>query len=48
MKILPEGKPSLDGLPLLKTKNNIIRRSPDHSGVQKLYITKYQVLFSKT
>jgi hypothetical protein len=25
---LPEGKPSLDGLPLLKTKKNIIGEEP--------------------
>ncbi len=48
MKIFPEGKPSLDGLLLLKTKNNIIRKSLDHSEVQKPYIIKYQVLLSKT
>ncbi len=48
MKILPEGKPSLDGLPLFKTKNNIIRKSLGHPEVQKLYIIKYLVLLSKT
>ncbi len=48
MKILPEGKPSLDGLTLLKTQNNIIRKSLGHPKVQKLYIIKYQVLLSKT
>ncbi len=37
MKILPEGKPSLDGLSLLKTKINIIRKSLGHPEVQKLY-----------
>jgi hypothetical protein len=37
MKILPEGKPSLDGLPLFKTKNNIIGKSLGHPEVQKLY-----------
>ncbi len=41
MKILPEGKSSLDGLPLLKTKSNIIRKSLGHQEVQKLYIIKY-------
>ncbi len=46
MKILPEGKPSLDGLPFLKTKNNIIRPSLGHPKVQKLYIIKYRVLLS--
>jgi hypothetical protein len=48
MKILPEGKPSLDGLPLLKAKNNIIKKSLGHPEVQKLYIRKYWVLLSKT
>ncbi len=48
MKILPEGKPCLDSLPLLKTKNNIIRKGLGHPEVQKLYIIKYQVLLSKT
>ncbi len=48
MKILPEGKPFLDGLPLLKTNNNIIRKSLGHPEVQKLYILKYRVLLSKT
>ena len=48
MKIFSEGKPSLDGLPLFKTKNNIIRKSLGHPEVQKLYIIKYQVLLSKT
>ncbi len=48
MKIFSEGKPSSDGLPLLKTKNNIIRKSLGHPEVQKLYIIKYRVLLSKT
>jgi hypothetical protein len=38
MRFFPEGKPSLDGLPLLKSKNNIIGKSLGHPGVQKLYI----------
>jgi hypothetical protein len=46
MKILPEGKPSLDGLLLLKAKNNIIRKSLGHPEVQKLYIIKYRVLLT--
>ena len=48
MKKISEGKPSSDGLPLLKTKNNIIRKSLGHPEVQKLYIIKYRVLLSKT
>jgi hypothetical protein len=32
LKFLPVGKPSLDGLPLLKTKNNIIIKSVGHLG----------------
>ncbi len=48
MKIFSEGKPSSDGLTLLKTKSNIIRKSPGHPEVQKLYIIKYRVLLSKT
>ncbi len=48
MKILPEGKPSLDSLPLLKTKINIIRKSMGHPEVQKSYFIKYRVLLSKT
>jgi hypothetical protein len=42
MKILPKGKQSLDGLPLLKTKKSL-----GHPGVQKLYITKHRILLSK-
>ncbi len=48
MIILPEGKPSLDGLPLLKTKNTIIRKRLGHPEVQKLFIIKYRVLLGKT
>ncbi len=48
MKILPEGKPSLDSLPLLKTKITFIRKSLGRPEVQKSYIIKYRVLLSKT
>jgi hypothetical protein len=48
MKTVPEDKQSLDGLSLLKTKNNIIWKSLGHPEVQKLYIIKYRVLLSKT
>jgi hypothetical protein len=44
IKNFPKGKPSLDGLPLLKTKDNIIAKSLGHPEVRKLYIIKQRVL----
>jgi hypothetical protein len=47
MKILPEGKPSLDGLPFLKTNNNIIAKNLGPWGATAVYY-KIPVLLSKT